>query len=257
MRVFWLSLTLLLLLIWTFPGPSPFSGPVTLPAHATEGPQKPVLELFTSQGCSSCPPADALLQRDIARGDVLALSFSVDYWDRLGWKDTFASRANSERQRAYARSRGDGQVYTPQIVVNGRAHAVGSRQAEINTALIKTSQALKDERVALTAKLSDDLLTIHVGATHAGTQASSADVWLAAVQDRGLVDIKRGENANRKVAYHNVVREMRAIGVWNGEGRTFTIPRPELNRTCCQSVVVMVQAKDGGAILATRQVRLR
>ncbi len=226
-------------------------------AKAIESKQKPVLELFTSQGCSSCPPADALLRKYIARGDVIALSLAVDYWDRLGWKDTFGSPAHSARQRAYARGRGDGEVYTPQMVINGRSHAVGSNAGSIDRVLSRTNTKLNASRVALSAKLSGDNLVIHIGNAHAGNSAKSANVILALVQDRGRVNIKRGENSGRQISYHNVVRDLQQIGSWHGKGKTLRLAGSKFKNSCCESVVVMLQQTQGGPILAAAQLRIR
>ena len=131
-------------------------------AQAADAPAQitSVVELYTSQGCSSCPPADALLKSYISRPGTLALSFNVDIWDNLGWKDTLASAKYTQRQRAYARTRGDGQVYTPQMIINGSAHAVGSDRSEIDTAIRTTSSAPTTLRVALAVTADGDGLTI-------------------------------------------------------------------------------------------------
>ena len=121
---------------------------------------KAVLELFTSQGCNSCPPADAILGEYAKNGDILALSFPVDYWDYLGWKDTLASHENTVRQKAYAEARGDRQVYTPQVIVNGATHVVGSNRQQIEAAL-NTSKPLP---VPITMTAGTDSTTVTVGA---------------------------------------------------------------------------------------------
>ena len=128
-------------------------------AHAA--PPRAVIELFTSQGCSSCPPADKLLAGLAKDPDVIAISLPVDYWDRLGWKDTFAKHAFTERQQAYAAVRGDGQVYTPQAVVNGSEHVVGSQAAAIEAAIGATSQNL---RVPLSAERKAENILVSIGA---------------------------------------------------------------------------------------------
>ena len=131
------------------------AGPLSAGSPATSGssdqaqPIRAVIELFTSQGCSSCPPADALLQKYAADPNVIALSMPVDYWDYLGWKDTFASPRNTERQRAYAKSRGDGAIYTPQAVINGSIHVNGSSRSEIDQAIDLTSKDAALPHVAL------------------------------------------------------------------------------------------------------------
>lgn len=219
--------------------------------------RKRVIELFTSQGCSSCPPADALLESYKARSDVIALSFPVDYWDRLGWKDTFGSRENSDRQRAYARGRGDGEVYTPQVVVDGRAHTIGSVRSSIDGVLSNTRTEVEAERVALKSVLEDGHLNLSVGAARSPGKVRSGVVLLAAVMDSGTVNIGRGENSGRKITYHNVVRSLRSIGTWDGSGQRLRVALTEAERSCCSSAVVLIQQSAGGPILAADQIRIK
>jgi hypothetical protein len=176
----------------------------------------PVLELFTSQGCSSCPPADALMQEFAVRRDVVALTLPVDYWDYLGWKDTLARPAFALRQRSYAKVRGDGEVYTPQMVVNGMAHVVGSHRADIERALSQTNEKLEHQRVSVELRAEPGSLIVAIGPGRP-TKSGSGTVWLALVEPRVEVEIERGENKGRKIAYFNVVRELTNIGGWTGE----------------------------------------
>lgn len=217
---------------------------------------KTVLELFTSQGCSSCPPADALLERFIRRDDVIALSVPVDYWDRLGWKDTFASRDNSNRQRDYAVGRGDGQVYTPQVVINGRAHAVGSSAGQIESAIAWTAKARGETNVPIRLQLSGETLVVEAGGSSAGLRDATGTLFVAAIQDHGKVTIGRGENAGRTVTYFNVVRSMKPMASWNGGPITVRLPRKELLCPECQAVAVLLQQGRGGPIIGAAQVRL-
>ncbi|KAB2845649.1 MAG: DUF1223 domain-containing protein, partial [Hyphomicrobiaceae bacterium] len=178
---------------------------------------KTVLELFTSQGCSSCPAADALLEKYSKRSDVLALSVPVDYWDYLGWKDTLALPENSKRQRQYARLRGDNQVYTPQIVVNGVEHAVGSQQWQIDSAISKAAARLAKLRTSLKFTLEGDFFVIEVGPAQQAASNKAGILHLAIVKKSETVAIGRGENGGRKVTYFNIVRQMRTVGTWNGD----------------------------------------
>ncbi len=180
-------------------------------AQATSA--KVVLELFTSQGCSSCPPADALLESYTKRGDIIALSLPVDYWDRLGWKDTFASSEHTKRQRDYASARGDGQVYTPQV--GGKFHVVGSSRPAIDSAIAAAKTALQESQVPLSVHFEDGALVVQVGGAPAGAATQNARLLLAVVQDAGSVSIRRGENANRTVTYYNIVRALKTIGAWD------------------------------------------
>jgi hypothetical protein len=176
----------------------------------------PVIELFTSQGCSSCPPADALMHEFAARRDVVALTLPVDYWDYLGWKDTLAKPAFAMRQRSYAKMRGDGEVYTPQMVVNGMAHVVGSHKADIERALSQTNEKLEHQRVSVDFRAEPGSLLVAIGPGPA-PKSGSGTVWLAVVEPQVEVEIEKGENTGRKIAYFNVVRELTNIGGWTGE----------------------------------------
>lgn len=169
-----------------------------------------VVELFTSQGCSSCPPADALLQKIAARPDVLALAFHVDYWDRLGWKDTLGAPAFTARQRSYAAHRGDNQVYTPQAVVNGEGHAVGSDGGSIEQ-MMGSSLAVD--------------VAIKNGGVSVGDGAGPATLWRVDFTRRAMVPIARGENRGRTVTYVNAVRGLTKLGDWSGKAGNFDLGR--------------------------------
>jgi hypothetical protein len=223
--------------------------------QTTVSSSKVVLELFTSQGCSSCPSADALLQSYTKRDDVIALSVPVDYWDRLGWKDTFASPQHSLRQRAYASTRGDGQVYTPQIVVAGSAHVVGSSRSSIDAAIAAAKLALREPQPSVQLRWEGDVLVVNVGAAQAGAVDPSTRLLLAVVQDFGTVAIGRGENANQSVTYYNIVRSLRPIGSWNGTPSMLRLSNDEVAVDGTQSVVVLLQKGAGGPILAAAQLR--
>lgn len=216
-----------------------------LPARAGERPV--VVELFTSQGCSSCPPADAYL-RDLAKRDgVIALSYNVDYWDYLGWKDTLASPAHTERQRAYARVLGLSGVYTPQIVVNGIAEGVGSRRSEIGS-VIEDSEPLP-VRISFTDK--GDALTLDVGAGEA--PAKPATLWLVRYTREARVGIGRGENRGRTIAYAHVVRELTPVGMWDGKPVSLILPKSDLLTKGLEGCVALLQSGDGGPILGAAE----
>lgn len=181
-----------------------------------------VIELFTSQGCSSCPPADKLLASFAREGGVLALSFPVDYWDYLGWRDTLATPAFTTRQKGYSLTRGDGQVYTPQVVVDGVAHAVGSDEEQIKTTIDATRPhgALS---VPISLRVGGEMLRIDVGRAKDAGHLSGA-LWLVRVAKARTVAVGRGENAGKRLTYTNVVRSMRRIGDWNGTAASFEVP---------------------------------
>ena len=214
------------------------------PAAAAET-TRAVLELFTSQGCSSCPPADKLFGDYSARGDVLALSYPVDYWDYLGWKDTLASHDNSDRQRAYAAARGDRQVYTPQIVVDGREHVVGSNRDAIEAALKRQSPT--GLPVAMTVADTADSTKVDVGAAPPGT-AMQGTIWYVMYDSAVVVPIGRGENSGRTVTYHNVVRRLRPIAMWKGEKMSVDLPKSEMMQAKADHCAVFLQSESSGGL---------
>jgi hypothetical protein len=225
-------------------------------AAAQESQPKVVIELFTSQGCSSCPPADALLESYSKRDDVIALSMPVDYWDRLGWKDTFASPDHTRRQYEYASARGDGEVYTPQVVVGGKFHAVGSSRPDIDRAISAATTELQHIQVPLDIRIHHDALVVQIGSAPAGAAIANARLLLAAAQDTGTVAIRRGENANRTVTYRNIVRSLRTISAWSGTPSVLRVPRSEFTVAGTQSLVVLLQNGIGGPILNAAQIRI-
>ncbi len=201
-----------------------------------------VIELFTSQGCSSCPPADSLLSELIsAHPKLVALTLPVDYWDYIGWKDTLASPAFTARQKAYGAVRGDHQIYTPQAVVNGLSHVVGSDREEIESASRTTFGKDGALSVKLEANPNDHGLTIDLGAAPQGTPREGA-FWLFQIARERTVAIGRGENSGHTVTYANVVRHIRKIGDWSGKPLRFEISREELTGQDSDSYVLILQA---------------
>jgi hypothetical protein len=214
-----------------------------------------VLELYTSQGCSSCPPADQLLKSYLGRDDVLALSFNVDIWDNLGWKDTLAKPQFTQRQRTYARSRGDGNVYTPQTVINGIAHEVGSDRSGIDRSIKSTGAKLKTMHVDLSVRGEGDGLAVDIPKwTAAGATAVEATVWLVKFTPRVEVAIQHGENAGRNIAYHNVVRDFRSVGSWMGEAKSTRVTREALAGCTPGTCAVLLQQGGTGSILGAAWV---
>src|SRR5262245_21286215 len=172
---------------------------VIRPAHAEP---KAVVELFTSQGCSSCPPADQIIG-DLAKDPgVIALSLPIDYWDYLGWKDTLADSRFSARQKAYSRMRGDRDVYTPQAIVNGSMHVIGSDRASIEGAMAQTKKADGVMSVPVTMRVSGEQLTVSVEAAK-GPTVAHGEVWLCSVSKAVPITSSRGENRGREITYHN------------------------------------------------------
>lgn len=202
-----------------------------------------VLELFTSQGCSSCPPADKLMGEMAREPGKVVLSFPVDYWDYLGWHDTLAKPAFSARQRSYCKARGDRQVYTPQVIIDGVTHAVGSERAAIEQAAAGP-EAQASLKVPVTLSGGPETVTVSVGA--AGDGPARGALWLFPVRRSHTVTIGHGENSGRSLTYTNVVRGIIRIGDWNGTAQRYTIPAATLRTGGADSYVVLLQAGTDG-----------
>jgi hypothetical protein len=215
-----------------------------------------VLELFTSQGCSSCPPADALLFDYGKRPGVVALSFSVDYWNYLGWHDTLSSAVNSERQRDYARVRGDGKVYTPQVVVDGVMHVNGGNEAAIEMAMRNAAKQLASVRVPVNMHAEDDTLVIGVGGAPGSSDRREATIWLAIAKQEETVSITRGENRGKVLSYFHPVRELTPIGMWKGEAMTLKLPLKDLKAMGGDCLVALLQVENAGPILGVAEFKL-
>jgi hypothetical protein len=215
------------------------AGPAVGPAAAaTQGPV--VVELFTSQGCSSCPPANETLAVLADRADILALSFGVTYWDDLGWKDTFASPQFTARQWDYAHGLHHSQVGTPQMVVQGRRDTVGQSVGEVEPLI----EAARRQRVAAPAiAVTDQAVTVA-----ASPGLPRADVWLVRYDPRVVqVPIRRGENGGRTLPHRNVVHQLVKLGAWSGPAQTFALPQAG---DAHLRTAVLVQAGPGGPILS-------
>lgn len=203
------------------------------PAHPT------VIELYQSQGCSSCPPADAVVNKIADRKDVIALSFAVTYWDDLGWKDSFGSPAFTARQWDYAHAAGRGSVATPQVIVNGKEPVLGSREGELNQAIARN--AVKDGP-AITR--TGNQVTVGAG-------NGNATVWVVRYDPRTInVAIRAGENGGRTIPHRNIVKQLVNVGSWQGKSASFTLPAaaPGLE------TAVLVQKGKGGAIISAAKV---
>lgn len=208
-----------------------------------------VVELFTSQGCSSCPPADALLTDLAKRDDVLALSVHVDYWDYIGWKDPYGTAAGTERQRDYARRFGLGYVYTPQMVVQGHAQMTGSdRSGALNA--IARDQAMPHMNVAIRGNAAG--ATVVLPARDGG---EVADVWAVAFDRHQSTRVERGENGGRTLNYSNVVRDLKRIGTWHGQAADLVLPIAEMGPGH-DAVAVLVQSQSSGTILGAAVLSL-
>jgi hypothetical protein len=197
-----------------------------------------VVELFTSQGCSSCPAADRLLGELATDPSLVALSLSIDVWDYLGWKDTLASPRNTARWQGYSKSRGDRERYTPQVVVNGAVHALGSDRAAIDAAIIKSRQNEAAMSVPVNAVRSGDQLAIVLPS---GAPAVAAHVSVWALAKSVTVAITRGENKGRTITYHNVVRRWIDLGPWNAATNRWSVPLRDLAGDGIEMAAVLVQ----------------
>ena len=217
-------------------------------APGSPGGRPVVIELFTSQGCSSSPPADALLGELSRLPGVIALSLNVDYWDYLGWRDTMGSREFTQRQRAYAARRGDGHVYTPQAVINGRHEMLGSDRNLLFAAVAREAARDAGRLIPISLSSGDREVRIEVAAAPSADLRQEATVWVATMVPKVVVDIDRGENAGRTVAYTNVVRKIVPAGVWHGRQMGLSLPRPAImtGGTFC---VALLQADGTGPIL--------
>jgi hypothetical protein len=224
-----------------------------LPAAAEP---RAVIELFTSQGCSSCPPADKLLG-DLAKDPTLIpLTLAIDYWDYLGWKDTLAIAGHANRQKAYSRTRGDRDVYTPQAVVNGSVEALGSDRTAIEHAIAQSrhNPATLSLPVALT--VANGRLTV---AAPAANETAEAEVWLCPLTKSAEVAIGRGENDGHTFTYHNVVRRWMKLGTWNGKAQSWSIPLADFKNNGVDAAAVLIQngpANAPSAIVGAAMISL-
>ena len=211
---------------------------IVRPAHADP---RAVVELFTSQGCSSCPPADKILGELAKDPSVIALSMPIDYWDYLGWKDTLADSRFSDRQKAYSHMRGDRDVYTPQVIVNGSVHLIGSDRAGIEGAIGDTKKTDSVMSVPVSMTLAGKQISVSVAASSSASAEAHGEVWICSISKTVPISIGRGENSGRQVTYYNVVRNLLKIGDWNGSSGNWTVPLESISREGVDAAVVYVQ----------------
>lgn len=222
------------------------------PAGAAD--QRPVVvELFTSQGCSSCPPADAFLADLAKRDDVIALGFHVDYWDYIGWKDPFASSAYTGRQRAYARRLGLSTIYTPQMVVDGRFDVVGSHRSVAKA-------RIEDARRRLAVMPGPAIKLGEQDGRHVATIAAAPDgkaepcrVLFAAWRKSATTDVRKGENAGRQLLDANIVTALEDLGGWTGKAASFPLPPDAMQRLAEGGYAVLVQSESGEFVAAEQR----
>jgi hypothetical protein len=208
------------------------------------------VELFTSQGCNSCPPADAFLGRLAKRPDIVALSFHVDYWDYIGWKDPFASRETTERQRGYARTLKQRYVYTPEMVVDGIGHDTGREPGPIEALLAKAQRLSPKRATPELARTIGGPLTIKLAAF--ALERGPADVTLAIYDRRNNTPVASGENQGRTLENFNIVRQLELVSRWDGSPASWTIAADRIQPA--QGVAVLVQRADYGPVIGCNKL---
>ncbi len=215
-------------------------------AMAEESSGLVVVELYTSQGCSSCPPADAYMRNELSkRDDVIALALHVDYWDYIGWKDSFADPKFAKRQKSYARAAGHRSVYTPQMIVNGRDHVVGVQSGKLEQ-FIRNSKLRQSE---VDVEISRNGGRVKIEAT--STRPADYSVHVVQYRPSAEVSIKRGENAGKSITYTNVVRDWDIVAAWDGKDTL----KASSNTDPEYPVVVLIQHEKGGPIAAAAQIK--
>ncbi|WP_244616189.1 DUF1223 domain-containing protein [Rhizobium sp. RU20A] len=228
--------------------------------HVLSNP-KAVVELFTSQGCSSCPPADEVMKSLIRQGDVVALAYHVDYWNYLGWNDTLATKDNTARQYAYSKALGRAGVYTPQAIVNGEDHANGRDLGGIRAKIEDLSRAGRGLTVPVNLSMNGQEIDIAIGAGPAdrkGTPHANVVVVYFDVAER--VKVEKGENSGRDITYAHPVRDVQTIGMWDGSAKNFVLPRSVIEAADRNGCAILLQATtpDGapGRILGAASIVL-
>jgi hypothetical protein len=211
-------------------------------APATGAGERPigVVELFTSQGCSSCPPADGVFSDLVAGGDVVALSYHVDYWDYLGWRDTLGAPENTARQYEYMKAFGTQSVYTPQAVVNGRKHVNGADRQEVSRALLDLRDGQSGLTVDVKATRRGSGVMIEADAATGGP--TEAEVVLVYFDPPTPVEIGHGENSGKMITYWNAVTSVQVAGMWHGKSTSFELPMREVSRKGAGGCAVLLQA---------------
>lgn len=217
------------------------------PAMASASDNPVVVELFTSQGCSSCPPADAILKDLDTSDDIITLAWHVDYWDYMGWKDIFAKPEYTKRQKYYAHALREKMIYTPQMIFNGVEHAVGSDRVDIRRQI----EARREDGHLVELDVVRDGDVLRIEAENADTGSRNIDVYVIHYIEKSTVEISRGENAGRTSTYSKIVSDWRTVGQWNGRGEL----KLDVPLSSDLPIVVMLQADGFGQILGARQVQ--
>ncbi|HYD06694.1 MAG TPA: DUF1223 domain-containing protein [Reyranella sp.] len=216
-------------------------------ANSKAGPW--AVELFTSQGCSSCPAADAMLGKLARRADIVALSFHIDYWDYIGWKDRFASKETTERQRGYARTLRQKYIYTPEMVVDGRVHQPGVNDSQVEAMLADARRQSTIRTTPILKRRPDRSLRIELAAAKLD---GPADVTFFAYDRRHATPVERGENKGRRLDNFNVVRRLETLGRWQGAETHWTVAADRFEPE--QGLAVIVQQPDHGPVLGANKL---
>jgi hypothetical protein len=215
-----------------------------------------VVELFTSQGCSACPPADAMMVDLAKRKGVIALSFNVGYWDYIGWKDTLAAPEHGARAEAFTRRLKVQSKYTPQMIVDGREDVIGNQRTAVDAAIVRrAAAAAAAQRVPVTIAATANGYGVSIG--EGSPAGGKADIWLIRVQSAVRVTITAGENKNKTIVYTNAVRRLMHAGEWTGRAVTMPVPAKDPSAPGpSDGLAVLVQAPGGGPILGAAMVKL-
>lgn len=202
-----------------------------------------IVELFTSQGCSNCPKADRAIESLAGRDDVITVAYHVDYWNYMGWQDTLSAKENTERQYGYARTLGIKNVFTPQIVLNGVHDTKVTNPDRLVDELGRLSGARDGMPVTISAELSPEEMTIHIGdGPVAGVD--KADVVVAYFRKYSTVEIQKGENQGKKIVYRNAVTKLETVGIWEGKALTVKLPAAVLAKRGFDGCAILLQSHD-------------
>jgi hypothetical protein len=222
------------------------------PAHIN----RPILlELFTSQGCSDCPAADRLVSELAGRKDIIALSLPITYWDMLGWKDTFATDANTQRQKSYAKVLNRSGIYTPQMIIDGRLEVVGNQRERVLAALSsRGGDSAADFVIPVSLRTVAGRVEIAIPAVKSKAKLA-ATIWVMRTLGQGSVNVEEGENRNHMLTYTNVVRDLQRAGEWNGDAMKIDLP-VNTAKVKHDRIAVVLQARDFGPVLGAAILQL-
>lgn len=220
------------------------------PVAAEPGPDAVVVELYTSQGCSSCPPADAFMGELSSRPNVIGLTFHVNYWDYIGWKDTFATEDGTQRQESYGQVLGQRFVYTPQMVIGGRMHEVGSDRPGVDKAINYIAMHAP-KVVPITARDHSGNVMVRLPETELEAKAW---IWLVRYDSRHDVEIRRGENGGRMLSYFNVVRDINRIAVWTGKATNIPLDIEAMRAAGRDGCAILIQSMGYGEIIGAAKI---